>query len=92
MRPIPSTLAGGSARSNLTGAHLLETVTEVASALLGLVQLIPVLGTVHVPLDEMHSRSRFHDAADLSGLESKGGLFEFLLHLATPKESAVEES
>jgi hypothetical protein len=43
-----------------------------------------------IPLNEMNTRGCFYNAADLTGLESKGSIFELLLHLPMAKEATVK--
>jgi hypothetical protein len=51
--------------------------------------MIPVLRTVNIPLNQMNSRLRLNNGADLPRLEREGGVFEFLLHFAAAEEAPI---
>lgn len=55
--------------------------------LLGWIQMIPILRTVDIPLNQMNPRLRLNNGADLPRLQCKRGVFKFLLHFAAAEEA-----
>lgn len=45
----------------------------------------------YLPFNKVDTRGRLNNAADLAWLQRKGGILEFLLHLATAEKPACEE-
>jgi hypothetical protein len=66
--------------------RLLDTILVLADRFL----MTSGLFNQYIPLDEVDSRGRFYNAADLTGLEGKGSILKLLLHLTMAKEATIQ--